>query len=544
MSTVPYESQKMNTRELTTQLLEAHGGAFNDLMHPDGHLEGVLTFGPPGIGKTQSVMAAAHKIASDNSAELVIYRPGVRRDPNKNQILFVHMSMAGMTSGGVLGFPTVSANDRTQETDTAEQKLEKQRRFVSQQVIPEIWRAGMEFESAIYLFDEITHVISQEAMLSLLSEGFYGETQLAKRTLFIATANEGVSDGTLQQKLSTAFRNRFTSYYIRADVKQWREDFANKTVHPALLAYASMYADRLENFKMPEHNLLNFTSLRGITLMSDDLTYFEARNFRQRSAKGIADPRGEMKEDAPMTSEHEKVLTRLAFGRLGSDAAATDFVNMYTLAYKTVMPEIRKAISGKFDTISQDFKNALSSDSEAALAKQKAAMAGKSSNDKLRESQQDIAKSFTFVDYAPRMFLETLENLPKNPRIREDAKKRFAQKGQPWPADDQVPGDMLRAYGNALMDNFLKAVMLLPPNLQIVCIHHIRDLGSTPEMKERLKPFENNAGAPGEESKMLVVMGLMMNHLTTKRSDPAYERIYKAFEQNSSAQSVLSGLGV
>ena len=43
---------------------------------------------------------------------------------------------------------------------------------------------------------------------------------------------------------------------------------------------------------------------------------------------------------------------------------------------------------------------------------------------------------------------------------------------------------------------------------------------------------------------MLVVMGLMMNHLTTKRGDPAYDRIYKAFEQNSSAQSVLSGLGV
>ena len=538
---VPYETQKMNTRELTTQLLEAHGGAFNSLMHPDGHLEGVLTFGPPGIGKTQSVMAAAYKMAEDNGAELVLYRPGVRRDPSKNQILFVHMSMAGMTSGGVLGFPTVSANDRVTETDNADTKLEKQRRFVSQQVIPEIWRAGMDFEQTIYLFDEITHVISQEAMLSLLSEGFYGETQLAKRTLFIATANEGVSDGTLQQKLSTAFRNRFTSYYIRADVKQWREDFANKTVHPALLAYSSMYADRLENFKMPENNLLNFTSLRGITLMSDDLTYFEARNFRARTSKGIADPRGEMREDVTLSAEHEKVLMRLAFGRLGSESYATDFVHMYSLAYKTVMPEIRKAIAGKFDAISQDFKNALSSDSEDALKRQKAAMAGKSSDEKLRASQADIAKSFTYVDYAPRMFLETLEALPRNPKIKEDAKKRFSTKypGQTWQEGQDVPAEMLRAYGNALMDHFLKAVMLLPPNLQIVCIHHIRDLGTTQEMKDRLKPFES----PGTTEPTQVVMSLMMNHLTTKRADPAYERIYKAFEQNSSAQSVLSGLG-
>jgi MoxR-like ATPase len=161
-------------------------------------------------------MAAAKEIAADANAELVVYRPGVVRDPNKNQVLFVHMSMAGMTSGGVLGFPTVSSNDRVDANDSASTKLEKQRRFVSQQVIPEIWRSAMEFEQAIYLFDEITHVISQEAMLSLLSEGFYGETELAKRTLFIATANEGVADGTLQQKLSTAFRNRFTAYYIGA----------------------------------------------------------------------------------------------------------------------------------------------------------------------------------------------------------------------------------------------------------------------------------------------------------------------------------------
>lgn len=541
MSVVPYESQKMNPRELTTQLLEAHGGAFNSLLHPEGHLEGVLTFGSAGIGKTQSVMAAAYKIAEDNNAELVVYRPGVRRDPTKNQILFVHMSMAGMTSGGILGFPTVSANDRVTESDTPEAKIEKQRRFVSQQVIPEIWRAGMEFESAIYLFDEITHVISQEAMLSLLSEGFYGETQLAKRALFIATSNEGVSDGTLQQKLSKAFLNRFTVYYIRAEVKQWREDFANKTVHPALLAYASMYADRLENFKMPEHNLLNFPSLRGITLMSNDLTYFEAKNFRQRTAQGLVDPRGEMLENVPLTAQHEKVLTRLAFGRLGSEAAATDFVHMYTLAYKTVMPEIRKAIAGKFDQISADFKVALASDSEDALKRQKAAMAGKSSDAKLRESQMDIAKSFTYVDYAPRMFLETLESLPRNPKIKEDAKRLFATKypGQTWPADDQVPPQMLRAYGNALMDHFLKAVMLLPTNLQIVCIQHIRDLSSTQEMKERLKPFEN----AGVTEPTQVVVNLIMNHLTTKHGEPAYARIYKAFEQNSSASSVMSSLG-
>jgi len=541
MSTTPYENQKINTNELTKQLLNCHGGAFNPLLHPSGHLEGVLTYGPPGIGKTQSVMAAAKKIAEDNGSELVIYRPGVRRDPGKKQILFVHMSMAGLTSGGVLGFPTVAESDRASTGSNDDNKVTKQRRYVSQQVIPEIWRAAMDFEEAIYLFDEITHVISQEAMLSLLSEGFYGETALAKRTLFIATANEGVSDGTLQQKLSTAFRNRFTSYYIRGDVKQWREDFANKIVHPAILAYASLYADRLESFKMPEHNLLNFPSLRGLTLMAEDLTYFEARNFRKPDASGRPDPRGEMLEDKPMTAEHEKILARLAFGRLGHEGYANDFVNLYTLAYKTVMPEIRKAIQGKFDDISKDFKDAISQDSKTALEKQKNALKGKTSDDRLRESQNDIAKAFTYVDYVPRMFLETLESLPRNTRIKEDAKRRNSESTTPlkWPADDSVPAEMLRKYANALMDNFLKAIMLLPANMRMMSIQHLKELGSTEEMKERLKPFEGKGHASSD-----IVMGLLMAHLASKIKDPNYERLYQAFEENTQAQRTMSGLGV
>lgn len=541
MSNLPFASQQMNTRELTEQLLNAHGSAFSNLMHPDGHLEGVLAFGPPGMGKTQSVMASAYKLAEDNNAELAIYRPGIRRDPNKNQILFVHMSMAGMTSGGVLGFPTVSPNDRVQDSDSESTKLEKQRRFVSQQVIPEIWRAAMEFESAIYLFDEITHVVSQEAMLSLLSEGFYGETQLAKRTLFIATANEGVSDGSFQQKLSTAFRNRFTSYYMRAEVKQWREDFANKVVHPALLAYASMFADRFESFKMPEHNLLNFPSLRGITLMSHDLAYFEAKNFRARTQTGLIDPRGEMKDNVPLTPQHEKMLMRLAYGRLGNEAHAQDFVSMYTLAWKTVMPEIRKTIAGKFDQVTPDFKAALAQDSVENLAKQKDSLKGKSSEDKLRESQMDIAKSFTYVDYLPRMYLDALDNLSRNPRLLQDAKERYSTvyPGESWPADDKIPAKMLNAYGISLLDNFLKAVMLLPHNLQIVCIHHIRDLSQTQEMIERLKPFVR----PDQTNASDIVINLLMSHLVNKKDDPSYSRIYNAFKENSNAQSTLAELG-
>ena len=99
---------------------------------------------------------------------------------------------------------------------------------------------------------------------------------------------------------------------------------------------------------------------------------------------------------------------------------------------------------------------------------------------------------------------------------------------------------MLRAYGNALMDNFLKAIMLLAPNMQMMCIHHLRDLSGTAEMKERLKPFD----MPGQTAGSDVVMSLLMNHLATKMNDPKYSRLYAAFQENSKATAVISGLGV
>lgn len=543
MSTTPFENQKINTRQLAEQLVNLHGSAFSPLMHPEGHLEGVLVFGPPGIGKTQSSMEAAREIAEDAGSELVIYKPGIRPNPNatKPQTLFVHMSMAGMTSGGVLGFPTVSANDK-------EKSDPEKRRFVSQQVIPEIWRAAKEFDQAIYLFDEITHVISQEALLSLLSEGFYGETELAKRTLFIATANEGVSDGTMQQKLSTAFRNRFTSYYIRGDVKQWRKDFANKTVHPALLAYTSMYPDRFEAWKTPEHNLLNAPTLRGVTLMSDALTFFEARNFRKRTEDGKLDPRGEWKEVA-WTPDHTSQLSRLAFGRLGHEAYALDFVNMYELAYKTVMPEIQKAIAGKVDTITDEFKRKLNYDTEGYVSQQKSALSGKSSSEKLKESQNDIAIAFTYVDYTPRMFLDALLNLPNNPRVLEHARKSYpglkakmqanGQKVPDWKEGEPCPGAILRTYGHALLDNFFKGIMLLPTNMQMMAIEHLRELSSTEETKKVLTAFHNAESNKNED----VVLTMLLQLLTQKQKDPTYERLYKAFHQNMQAVSVINELG-
>ncbi len=538
----PYDAQKMTTRQFTDQLISMHGGAFNEILHPDGYIEGVLTFGPPGIGKTHCSMAAAREMAQDNNCELVIYKPGLKATPGKREMLFVHMSMAGMTSGGIAGFPTVKDKDKIQPGDTDTEKAEKTRRYVSQQVIPEIWRVAMDYERVVYLFDEITHVVSQEAMLSLLSEGFYAETELSKRALFIATANEGIADGTLPQKLSTAFRNRFTAYYMRADVDTWRKDFANVTVHPCLLAYAKLYSDKFETFQMPKDNLLNIPTLRGLTMMSDELRYFEARKYRRRNAQGDVDPRGELIEDTQISPADEFQLQRLAYGRLGDDMMANDFVALYSLAFKSVVPEVNKIIAGKIDTVSTEFKNALNTDSDESVARQKAALAGKSSQEKLKDGQNAMALKYTYIDYLPRLILESLERLPSNPKIMAHAKNQPVFKSVKWDENgDKLPNQVRDAYASMLMGYFLDAVLLLPPKDQLVAIIHLKELSFTQESREKFADFTGGKPTTGTPAPFYALMAKLTEQ-SAKNTQAS--RLSKALEIAHASQQTLNTLDI
>lgn len=42
-----------------------------------------------------------------------------------------------------------------------------------------------------------------------------------------------------------------------------------------------MYKDRFETFQLPADNLLNTSSLRSLTKLSEAIKYFEMRNFRK-----------------------------------------------------------------------------------------------------------------------------------------------------------------------------------------------------------------------------------------------------------------------
>lgn len=86
----------------------------------------------------------------------------------------------------------------------------------------------------------------------------------------------------------------------------------------------------------------------------------------------MVNPKGEYKENVTVTAEQEKVLTRLAYGRvLAMKATLPIFVSMYTVAWRSVIPEIRKAIQGKFNDIPDEFKKILAQDSAEAVARQK-----------------------------------------------------------------------------------------------------------------------------------------------------------------------------
>ncbi len=527
---LPYDAMKISVVDLADQLVQFHGGSFHESMYEKGHIEGVISYGPPGIGKTQSIMSAAARIAAENGYELVIYRPGVKRNPAKKQMLFVHMSMAGMTSGRVAGFPTTAISEKITPSDTPEAQIEKQQNYVSRQVIPTIWRTAMEFPAAMYLFDEITHVISQESMLSLLSEGFYEETKLSQRALFVATANEGIADGTLQQKLSTAFRNRLTAYYIQGDVDVWRKQYANNIVHPACLAFASMYKPKFESFQAPENNLLNTPTLRSLTKLSESIQYFEMRNFRKMkelpNGDKTLDPKGEYKEEIKITPAQEAMLMRIAFGSFGKDSIAQDFVSMYTLAYTQVIPEIKNVINGK--PTSDSFRLALSIDDAESVKMQKELLKGTDRTDsKMKVAQDNVAKSYTYVDYLPRMLLDTWAGLPTNPKIIEKGYHDSPEK--------------LRAMTHQLMTNFLKGVLLLPSNMQIMALQHMMELCDTPEMKEAGKPFSDESFKSESAS---IPQLILFNVISTNAEKPEYRKLQNAISDMQEAKNIADDLKI
>lgn len=522
-NTRPYEAHKITTRTLTNQLVDFYGYPFNELMYPDGEMTGVLAFGPPGIGKTRSSMAAAEKIAKENGYELVMYTPGVKPVAGKKQMLFVHMTMAGMTSGSMAGFPTTAIN----KDATNEEKIE----YVSRQVIPTIWRTAREFPAAVYLMDEITHVISQEAMLSLLSEGIYQETRLSQRALIIATANEGIADGTMQQKLNLAFRNRFALHYIKADVKEWREDYANAHVHPACLALSSLFSSKFQTLSVPGDNLLNAPTLRSLTKLSEDLTYMEAKKFRARTEQDQIDPKGAWTDDEKAFSANlEAGLFTAAYARFGDESLAQSFCQLYSLAFKTVMPEVKKIINGKMDTLTPSFVSALKMNGDAADKVAKNGINVGTTDDQLKAAMDSSARAFTFVDYLPRMFLEAWSNLPKHPVIVAQLQtcKTDAEKVE-----------KLHAFSQGMIERFLQGVMLLPSNMQMMCIQHFKELSSLPEFAEASRHYET-AG----KSQTNVPMGSLLQVLSAKSEVPEYKAIYETMHKSRTATETIVSLGV
>lgn len=522
VNTRPYDAHKITTRTLTKQLVNFYGYPFNELMYPDGEMTGVLAFGPPGIGKTRATMAAAEKIAKQNGYELIQYKPGVKPDPSKKQMLFVHMTMAGMTSGSMAGFPTTAI----QKSATDEEKIE----YVSRQVIPTIWRTAREFPACVYLMDEITHVISQEAMLSLLSEGIYQETQLSQRALIIATANEGIADGTLQQKLNLAFRNRFALHYIRGDVKEWREDYGNAHVHPACLALASLFAPKFQVLNVPGDNLLNAPTLRSLTKMSEDLKYMEANFFRARDEQDRINPKGEWTDNEnAFSADLEAGLMTAAYARFGDESLAQSFCQLYSLAFKTVMPEVKKIINGKMNELTPAFVTALKMKPEEVAKIEKDGLKVGSTDEQLRAAMDNNARAFTFVDYLPRMFLEAWSNLPKHPAIVK----------QLDPNNQAASIEKLHAFSQGMIERFLQGVMLLPSNMQMMCIQHFKELSSLPEYADASRQYS----LPGKQATN-VPMGSLLQVLSAKSDVPEYKSIYDTMQQSRSATETIVNLGV
>lgn len=540
----PYEPHKMSTKELMKQIINCHGTPFQKTLTPDGDLEGVIAYGPPGIGKTASMAAAAKEIAKANGYNMVKYDANIEPtpEPNRNDFdsdaaykkamaeykpdcIFVHMSMAGMTSGRIAGYPTTAAPLQTASD-------EKKKEFISRQVIPTVWRTASKFPAAIYLFDEITHVIAQESMLSLLSEGFYEETKLSQRTLFIATANEGQADDTLPVKLSSAFRNRFTSYYIKGNVSDWAKDYGNKHAHPAALAFAKLNPQPFEEFQKAEDSICNMPSLRGLTKLSEALTYFEAQNLRRRNDDGTINPKGELQSEK-LTESLKNVLTNLAYGRLGRTKLAQDFVDLYSVAQAEVIPQItaglRKPIKDDTPMFKKDSKLAKSLDEKNHDTRGVKEEGGNAYKEAMTYKQM----AFAAAEYIPRITLETWKGFSTG-----DIKIKGSD--QTPDKNDKKFMDTYEEVSKVLVFNMIRMLADLPPSLRGVSINVFLELVNSDEYKRHSMEWFPNADTKGEHSiKPLVLTASILSHFSSTKEHPKFVQMLADFKTEQEAVNSL-----
>jgi len=196
----------------------------------------VHLWGKPGIGKSDVV----HQIGASLGWPVIEYRANLREQVD------------------LRGIPTVEVlSDGTK---------------VTRWLVPdELPRASRDGEFGILFLDEMNTASMQvqAALFQLVLSGKLGDYTLPKGWVIIAAGN-AVSDRAAAQRMPTALRNRFSHFYVVADVNAWAKWAVKTGVAPEFVAFARFRRELFDDSHgLPVGDENAFLTFRSFTRASE-----------------------------------------------------------------------------------------------------------------------------------------------------------------------------------------------------------------------------------------------------------------------------------
>lgn len=475
------DSFRLTPRQMRDQISTMHSHVFEKALCDEG-MEQVMLFGPPGVGKTKSIFSSCEQIAK--ASGLKLHKVARYEDlntlpvnPGDNDAVMVYMSFAGKTAMGLSGPITITTTDSGR----------KQGVYMP----PQAFDVASRFQNAFYFFDEIPHVQNKEATLSLLSEGVYEQTRLAQRSLIIAAGNEGLNQRTQDFEMPASFINRWSAYYAKGSVKEWREDFALAAgVHPLMLAWANMHADTLESFNYADWEpIVNFPSFRGVVSLSTQIYSFErSLNLGMMSET----------QNIRSLSDHEHdILSRAMFARLGHPELVKDAIRLYESGLGYIIPQVKLVYAGK--PVSEEFKTTLN-----------------------KEGLEEVNTAFLYGSYVGNAYIQNVRRIAmsNDPALTPAAK--YAQL-------------------EILTERFLFGLTHMKPSDARVVMDDINMAQLSPVIKEVAAPYIEGSKNGAFNESNFIKMTIASVH--TRLKDPAISSLAQDFsEGEDSYRQALSSL--
>lgn len=199
----------------------------------------MFLWGPPGIGKTQSIEQIAQKVHKETGKKVVV----------------TSIRLANFTRPDLVGFMIYN-------------KEEKKAVWLP----PEIFVLDDDPNTVNIVFlDEIpdAHEQLQKAVNQIVDERTVGVHKLAENSFFILAGNR-LTDNCMTYRMADSLGNRLRHYNVKPDFASWKQWAVNHNIHEKVLGYLSYDNSKLYDFEK-ERDRVAFASPRSWAAVSDHL---------------------------------------------------------------------------------------------------------------------------------------------------------------------------------------------------------------------------------------------------------------------------------